>query len=116
MLNLPPSQAKERKFQCQLSIGLEKDIAWLADANHHLICWQDNLYPALLREINDPPLCLFAKGNLALLEEPKISVVGSRRPTPVGSKLAQIISSDLARLGIITVSYTHLTLPTTPYV
>ena len=104
VLNLPPSQAKERKFQRQLSIGLEKDIAWLTDTNHHLICWQDNLYPALLREINDPPLCLFAKGNLALLEEPKISVVGSRRPTPVGSKLAQTISSDLARLGIVITS------------
>ena len=104
VLNLLPSQAKERKFQRQLSIGLEKDIAWLADTNHHLICWQDNLYPALLREINDPPLCLFAKGNLALLEEPKISVVGSRRPTPVGSKLAQTISSDLARLGIVITS------------
>ncbi|MCL4163056.1 UNVERIFIED_CONTAM: hypothetical protein GTU68_005066, partial [Idotea baltica] len=57
-----------------------------------------------LSQISDPPVCLFASGNLPLLLEPKISIVGSRRPTPAGVNMCQSIAKDLAYLGLIVTS------------
>ena len=43
------------------------------------------LYPDRLREIYDPPLVLFARGRLELLDTLMLGVVGTRRPTPYGN-------------------------------
>lgn len=83
---------------------LQQDVRWLSEPNHHMLTLNDSNYPKLLREIADPPIALFAKGNLALLSEPKVAVVGSRRPTPVGVKVTQQIASDLGRMGLIVTS------------
>ena len=92
---------KDTKFHADIDSGIEQDLRWLRNPNNHLVCWGDKYYPDLLAQITDPPVCLFASGNLALLSEPKVSVVGSRRPTPVGAKLSRSIATDLARLGIV---------------
>ena len=65
----------------QLSRGSEFGV--------HAISFHDEEYPARLREIADPPALLFAKGNLQGLYAPKaLAVVGTRKPTPDGKKLA----------------------------
>lgn len=63
------------------------------------------LYPGGLRDINDPPLVLYAKGKL----HPdhwfySIAIVGTRNPTAYGKKHARAISQDLARQGVTIVS------------
>ncbi len=80
------------------------DLRWLAHADHHLISINCRAYPALLKQIVDPPIALFAIGNLALLSEPQIAIVGSRRPTPVGAQVARRIAGDLSKLGIVITS------------
>ena len=50
----------------------------------HWISMIDPLYPELLRKIYDPPILLFYRGNLSLLEHDKISIVGSRKATSYG--------------------------------
>jgi len=42
----------------------------------------DPRYPAQLREIYDPPVMLFARGRVELLQATLFGVVGTRRPTP----------------------------------
>lgn len=84
--------------------SLRKDLDWLSQDGNHLITIQDKRYPGLLKEIPDPPLALFARGNLACLADPKIAIVGSRRPTPVGSKIAESLAYDLAGLGLVITS------------
>jgi len=64
----------------------------------------DSRYPALLREIYDPPVLLFARGEAALLQSTMLGVVGTRRPTPYGIAAAERLSGDLARAGLCIVS------------
>ena len=62
-------------------------------------------YPSLLRQIHDPPLVLFVKGKLSLSEIGKaVGVVGTRRPTAYGQRLAKQMSRDLAANGITIIS------------
>jgi DNA processing protein len=63
------------------------------------------LYPARLRNIADPPLVLYVKGELSpKLVERSIAVVGTRRPTNYGQRLAKSISKELAQAGALVVS------------
>jgi DNA processing protein len=69
-----------------------------------LITLGDPRYPALLREIFDPPILLFARGRVELLLSLAVAVVGTRRPTPYGLAVAERLSGDLAHAGLSIVS------------
>ena len=64
----------------------------------------DARYPPLLREIYDPPILLFARGRLELLQSTLFGVVGTRRPTPYGLAATERLAGDLARAGLVIVS------------
>jgi DNA processing protein len=65
----------------------------------------DASYPALLREIYDPPPVLFVRGNLRPDEgDASVTVVGSRASSPRGTALARSLSRDLASAGATIVS------------
>ncbi|MBU1992795.1 DNA-processing protein DprA [Patescibacteria group bacterium] len=61
------------------------------------------MIPCLLNEIPDPPKELFIKGEL-LEDEKYIAVVGTRKASSYGKKIATQIARDLAGLGITVVS------------
>lgn len=74
---------------------------WLqSDASHQLIHWHHPAYPALLREIKHPPIALFAAGDIRLLQTQQVAIVGSRRPTPVGKRIAFDWAAQLSSLGV----------------
>ena len=87
-----------------VAADVHADLDWLAQPNNHLITLNSTRFPKLLKQLADPPVALFASGNLALLDDPKVAVVGSRRPTPVGAKLVQQLAADLAQLGLVVTS------------
>ena len=64
----------------------------------------DPRYPQLLREIYDPPILLFARGRLELLESIMLAMVGTRRPTPYGLAATERLAADLAHAGLTIVS------------
>jgi DNA processing protein len=64
----------------------------------------DPRYPAQLREIYDPPVMLFARGRVELLQATLFGVVGTRRPTPYGVAATERLVGDLARAGLVIVS------------
>jgi DNA processing protein len=64
-----------------------------------LIPITDARYPALLREIYDPPTLLFARGRIELLDSLMLGVVGTRRPTAYGIAAATRLAKDLANAG-----------------
>lgn len=74
-------------------------MAWLERPHQHLLMWDQPEYPALLKEIADPPPLLFVRGNPALLERPQIAVVGSRRASPPGLDNARAFARSLAGAG-----------------
>ncbi len=65
-----------------------------------LVTIGDPRYPPLLREIYDPPVLLFARGRLELLQSIMLGVVGTRRPTPYGLAVAERLAGDLAHAGL----------------
>lgn len=64
----------------------------------------DPVYPALLKEISNPPRQLYYEGDLSLLGTRCIAVVGSRKVTPYGRRIAGRIASRLAACGATVVS------------
>ncbi len=79
---------------------IESDLRWLADENHHLLCWDNQNYPALLRRIPNPPAALFVDGDPGCLWQPQIAVIGSRNPTSGGLAHARDFAMSLARQGM----------------
>ena len=75
----------------------------LAQAGAVFITTRDESYPKMLREIHDPPIGLYRKGDY-LFGQPCIAVVGSRRTTLYGQSVAKKLGADLARLGFCVVS------------
>ncbi len=65
--------------------------------------WSDG-YPRMLKEIFDPPLVLYVKGNLARCAGPAVAIVGSRRTSFYGRNQAERLARDLAVRGIAVVS------------
>src|SRR5215470_12395603 len=66
-----------------------------------VITLEDADYPPLLREIHDPPIVLYVRGDLKrACARPCLSVVGSRRCSTYGVNAAQSLSRDLALNGL----------------
>ena len=66
----------------------------------HVVTIQDALYPERLRQIADPPPVLYVRGQLPFLDElPAIAVVGTRRATPYGYKIARKIGQEITAGG-----------------
>ena len=100
---LPPSVIAGRHSTDQARVAAA--IAWLeADPRHHLITWDDPNYPPLLKELHDAPPVLFAIGDVSLLAQPQLAIVGSRHPTTGGRKHARAFSQHLSRCGMIITS------------
>jgi DNA processing protein len=65
----------------------------------------DGEYPARLRNIADPPIVLYVRGQLPVIdEEAAVAVVGTRSCTPYGIKAAERVGYELSRHGCLVVS------------
>lgn len=61
-------------------------------------------YPASLAEIPDPPSLIYMKGSIEPRDQLAIAIVGSRRCTPYGMRIAERLGGALARVGLTVVS------------
>src|SRR3989339_275158 len=68
------------------------------------VSFDDSRYPALLKEIPDPPTRLFCRGQLPHPDSICIAIIGTRKATTQGKAMAQRIARDLAASGIVIVS------------
>jgi DNA processing protein len=96
------------RVPADLDEQLETTLAWLAEAApgqaRAVVTLGDARYPAALLETADPPLLLFAQGQLALLQADSVAIVGSRNPTPQGKDNAHAFALALSQAGITVVS------------
>ena len=79
---------------------VERDMDWLEQIDNHIICFNDEQYPSLLRETVDFPVLLYASGDIELLSTPQIAIVGSRNCSPGGGKTAFDFAAKLAKSGL----------------
>ncbi|MBV1871014.1 MAG: DNA-processing protein DprA [Gammaproteobacteria bacterium] len=84
--------------------GVQKDVMWAEHPDHHIICYHDPRYPPLLKEIHDPPSCLFVAGFPELLSAPQIAVIGSRNPSQSGLGNTRNFSRHLSQNGLVITS------------
>jgi DNA processing protein len=68
------------------------------------LTWNDDAYPALLKEIDDAPPVLYMRGDLSTVDGWAVSVVGTRRPTPYGRQVAEELTYQLSSNRICIVS------------
>jgi DNA processing protein len=83
---------------------IEQDLVWLEATDNHFVSYPDPYYPALLKQIPDPPIGLFVRGNLSVMNTIQIAIVGSRQPTPAGRRIAQEFARGLAAYGMTVTS------------
>jgi DNA processing protein len=84
------------------SLELAQDeLARAAAAKVKVISMDDAAYPMQLRQIYDPPLILYVRGNDAVISQPGVALVGTRHPTPYGLGMAERLSCDLAARGLV---------------
>jgi len=83
---------------------IELDLKWLSRDDCHVMCWHDEDYPALLKEIPDPPPVLFIRGDRSLLGSLQIAMVGTRNPSPMALKTAHAFAKSFATFGLTVTS------------
>lgn len=102
--NLPAAVA-QAVYKKQAYKRAEKEIASIRGIeNLRLVNWTDPEYPAMLREIYDPPTLLYVRGNAEVLTMPCVSIVGTRKPTLYGTQMAERLGRELAARGVTVVS------------
>ncbi|MGK0269896.1 MAG: DNA processing protein [Cocleimonas sp.] len=80
---------------------VKQDLDWLAASDqHHIITLNCPAYPQRLKQINDAPALLYVHGNLSILNDPQLGIVGSRNPTQGGHNNAYEFAKHLATTGL----------------
>jgi DNA processing protein len=79
---------------------VDQDLEWISQPDNYALTLNDAGYPPQLKEISNPPPILFVKGNVDLLVELQIAMVGSRNPSPMGIKTAVEFAQTLAAAGL----------------
>ena len=99
-----------RQPQAQTQTLIETTWQWLqqgsSDVQRRILVLGDPDYPPLLLEMADPPLLLYAMGQVDRLRgaQPRIAMVGSRNPTPQGAGNARAFAKTFAEGGWTVVS------------
>ncbi|MCB1123889.1 MAG: DNA-processing protein DprA [Verrucomicrobiae bacterium] len=84
-------------------LNLEKQLQRMEKGGIRFVVTQSDDYPPLLKEIYDPPIGLYWKGDY-VLDRPTVAIVGSRRTTVYGRHVARKLGRELARCGFCVVS------------
>jgi DNA processing protein len=86
------------------SFDLEMELKQIEKLKLQVIDVEDPSYPSLLREIHDPPMVLYYRGNLEAVRGASIGVVGTREATGYGIELAKKLGYQLAYAGVGVIS------------
>ncbi len=79
---------------------IEADLNWHEETDHHIITYDDERYPAQLKDLPDAPPVLYVRGDPDYLLQPQLSMVGARNPSAAGRNTAKEFASHLSKVGI----------------
>ncbi len=79
----------------------QDELGKAAAADARIVGLDDPGYPTQLKQIYDPPLILYVRGDETVISQPGIALVGTRHPTPYGSGMAERLACDLAARGLV---------------
>jgi DNA processing protein len=94
--------ARLAEFDPDTAVAAELELAERGEVD--IITLFDSEYPAVLRELHDPPLCLYIRGKLPEFPEKAVAIVGTRRMSAYGARMSEAIAADAAHYGYTVVS------------
>lgn len=98
------SALAERVVSHDAAREIEAGLAWAGEAGNRILTLADAAYPQALLTAADPPVMLYAKGDITLLNRPAFAIVGSRNATKQGEANATAFAQALAGAGLTIVS------------
>ncbi|WP_218813872.1 DNA-processing protein DprA [Rickettsiella endosymbiont of Dermanyssus gallinae] len=112
LLSASPEALSAAGISNALIAGLKKPdwkrvdacLTWREKPGRHILHWQNDLYPPLLREVASPPLVLFVEGDVSVLKDYQLAIVGTRQPSPIGLEIAHSFASELSQQGFVVTS------------
>jgi len=93
----------QKYLPCPLAV-VENEMKAARFAGARLIAFGAPDYPAALADIPDPPPLLWAIGDVSLLRQPSVAIVGARNASSLGTRMARKLSVDLSQAGYCVVS------------
>ena len=81
--------------------GAKLDLNWAKAENKYLLTPGVGAYPSALKHIMDPPPVLYYRGKLLALSASKIAIIGSRKPSAAGMRLAASFAREMAIEGCV---------------
>lgn len=82
----------------------ERERELVREAGGRVVDCTAPAYPPRLRELSDAPLALLVAGEVASLSVPAVAVVGARRASGEGRRLAEALGRELGQAGLVVVS------------
>ncbi|WP_425393513.1 DNA-processing protein DprA [Brackiella oedipodis] len=104
--HLPPAIAERlhAEIEPEIEAQIAKTLAWLEEPEHYLLTLADDLYPPSLLQSHDPPILLYADGQIESLKQASLAIVGTRNASLSGLANARNFAQYLASNGVCVVS------------
>ena len=99
-----PAHGSQFLFEGKARAAAEKEWGLAAQHGVEIVTLGCAAYPERLKEIYDPPPVMWVRGDARLLAQPSIAIVGTRKPTPYGTGIAEMLGRDLSARGMLVVS------------
>ncbi len=100
---LPPGVVRSVHAQQELAEA-EQEVRKAEKLGCQVIPFSSQAYPALLKQISDPPAALYVQGDVTALSRHTLAIVGTRRPSAYGSSVAHRLAADLAQRQLVVAS------------
>lgn len=94
----------ENLVKVRQTLDLEAELEKLAKLKVSVLSWESQAYPALLKNIHNPPLVLYVRGQFTPQDEWALAVVGTRRATSYGRECTRMFVQGLVQNNITIVS------------
>lgn len=94
----------DRIVEASDGISLKNELSMAERAGVRIVTLDDPDYPSHLRDLHDPPLCLYIRGILPEMDRYALAVVGSRRMSRYGERMTRSITFSLASSGFVILS------------
>ena len=102
--NVKLAEIKEKLLHVDFEMFKENVLNEFYKHNLTAITFLSKKFPAKLKNIDEPPLVLYCKGDVSLLGKKSISIVGTRKSTTYGKLVCERFTKELSKAGLVTVS------------
>lgn len=94
----------EKVGETRQSFDVDEEFERLDTLQIKLLTWNDENYPKLLRQISNPPIVLYLRGEILPQDDLALAIVGTRRMSTYGKQAVQELTAGLVRAGLSIVS------------